>query len=394
MGRLRYALWPAGLALGVAAEWIGEPEFTILDATAGFALVFLGLAAWSRRPGSGVGPIMAAAGFAWFLGTIWNPAVFLHRGPLAHLLLSYPSGKLSGRFDRAAVATAYLYAAAYPVAANDYATIAFAVALLALTARRYALAGGPERRARLASLTAAASFAVVLALGAVARLADVNTGGTSLVAYDLVVGLIAVGLFADLLWGRWAQAAVTGLVVDLGETAAAGPLRERLARTVGDPTLVVGYWLPEQGRYVDEAGRPVELPPAGTDRTITPIEEDGTRIAALVTMWPFSTIPVSSLRSPRRRGSQSPTHGSRPRCAPGSRRWTSHGGASSTRPMPSAGGWNGSCAKVLSGGLLMSRSCSPTPTPWRMSAATSSRLASSCGNSPVAFIRRPLPSTG
>src|SRR2546422_134817 len=273
MGRLRYALWPAGLALGVAAEWIGEPEFTVLDAAAGFALVFLGLAAWSRRPGSGVGPIMAAAGFAWFLGTIWNPAVFLHRGPLAHLLLSYPSGKLSGRFDRAAVATAYLYAAAYPVAANDYATIAFAVALLALMARRYALAGGPERRARLASLTAAAAFAVVLALGAVARLADVNTGGTSLVAYDLVVGLIAVGLFADLLWGRWAQAAVTGLVVDLGETAAGGPLRGRLARAGGGPAPGLGDRRPGQWRYVDGGGTAVGRPPAADWRTVTHIDE-------------------------------------------------------------------------------------------------------------------------
>jgi signal transduction histidine kinase len=282
MRRLRHALWPAGLALGVAAVWIGRPDVIVLDAAAGFALVLLGLLASSRRPRSGVGPIMAAGGFAWFLGTLWSPAVFLHRGPLAHLLLSYPSGRLSSRLDRGAVAAAYAYAAAYPLAANDYATIAFALGLAALTARRYVLFGGPELRARLASLTAASAFAPVLALGAVARLADVGMDRTSLFAYDLVVGLIAVGLFADLLWGRWAQAAVTGLVVDLGEAAAAGPLRERLARTLGDPTLVVGYWLPEQGRYVDEAGRPVELPPAGTDRTITPIEEDGTRIAALV----------------------------------------------------------------------------------------------------------------
>jgi signal transduction histidine kinase len=282
MRQLRHALWPAGLAFGVAAEWIGAPEFVVLDAAAGLALAFLGMAAWSRRPGSGVGPIMAAGGFAWFLGTLWSPAVFLHRGPLAHLLLSYPSGRLSSRLDRVAVAAAYAYAAVYPVAANDYATIAFTLGLVAFTARRFLLAGGPERRARLASFAAASAFGLVLALGALARLADVGTDRTALFAYDLVVAVITVWLFADLLWGRWAQASVTGLVVDLGEPAAAGPLRERLARTLGDPTLVVGYWLPEEGRYVDEGGRPVELPPAGTNRTITPIEEDGTRIAALV----------------------------------------------------------------------------------------------------------------
>jgi signal transduction histidine kinase len=70
--------------------------------------------------------------------------------------------------------------------------------------------------------------------------------------------------------------------VDLGEPAAGGVLRDRLARTLGDPTLVVGYWLPGQRRYVDEAGRPVELPAAGAGRAVTPIEENGRRIAVLV----------------------------------------------------------------------------------------------------------------
>ena len=91
---LRFALWPAGLAFGVAAEWVGQPELIALDAAAGFALVFLGLVAWSRRPGSRAGPIMSAAGLAWFLGTLWAPALFLHRGPLAQLLISYPGGRL------------------------------------------------------------------------------------------------------------------------------------------------------------------------------------------------------------------------------------------------------------------------------------------------------------
>ena len=108
---LRYALWPAGLAFGVAAEWVGRPELIALDAAAGFALVFLGLVAWSRRPGSRAGPIMSAAGFAWFLGTLWAPAVFLHRGPLAQLLISYPGGRLSSRLQRVGAGAAYVYAA-------------------------------------------------------------------------------------------------------------------------------------------------------------------------------------------------------------------------------------------------------------------------------------------
>jgi signal transduction histidine kinase len=101
-------------------------------------------------------------------------------------------------------------------------------------------------------------------------------------AYEVVIGLVAVWLFADLLWGRWTQAAITGLVVDLGELGDAGTLRDRLARALGDPSLVVGYWLPGEGRYVDEAGRPVQLPSAGAERAVTPIAQDGEPVAALV----------------------------------------------------------------------------------------------------------------
>jgi signal transduction histidine kinase len=282
MRRLRYAPWPAGLAFGLTAEWVGQPQLAVLDAATGFALVVLGLAAWSSRPESRLGPIMAMAGSAWFLGTLWNPLVFLHRGPLAQLLLSYPSGRLSSRVERIAVTTAYAYAAASPVAGNDYATIVYALGLVALATLRYILSRGPERLALLVSVTAAAAFGLVLTLGAAARLAGASNDRAALFGYDLVVLLIAVSLFADLLWGRWTQASVTGLVVDLGEPGAAGTLRDRLARTLGDPTLVIGYWLPEDDRFVDEAGRPVELPATGAERAVTPIEQDGRRVAALV----------------------------------------------------------------------------------------------------------------
>jgi signal transduction histidine kinase len=279
---LRNGLWPAGLAFGVAAEWAGQPELMALDAAAGFTLVFLGLVVWSRRPGSRAGPIMSATGFAWFLGTLWAPAVFLHRGPLALLLISYPGGRLSSRLQKVAVAGACAYAAAGVVAENNSATIIFALGLVAMSARRYVAATGPERRARRASLIAAAAFGLVLVAGAIVGLAGAGGGRAVLAWYDLTICLIGIGLAADLLLGRWARGAVTGLVVDLGEPAAGGVLRDRLARALGDPTLVVGYWLPGQDRYVDEAGRPVALPAAGAARAVTPVEENGLRIAVLV----------------------------------------------------------------------------------------------------------------
>ena len=285
MQRLRHLLWPVGLALGTVATLVaydGDPALTAIDALTGFALLLLGLVAWSQRPGSGTGPIMAAAGFAWFLGSFGGWALYLHRGPIAHLVLSYPAGRLPSRLERGAVVAAYAYAAIYPLAANDYATLAFALGVVVVAARRSAVVAGPERGARVSALVAATAFGVMLALGALNGLGGWGADTAILWAYDIVVLLIAAGLFADLLWGRWPQATVTGLVVDLGEPGSAGTLRDRLARALGDPTLAIGYWLPDEGRYVDEAGQPLELPAGATERVVTPIEEDGTPIAALV----------------------------------------------------------------------------------------------------------------
>ena len=94
--------------------------------------------------------------------------------------------------------------------------------------------------------------------------------------------VIAAGLFADLRWGEWAQATVTALVVDLGDPATAGTLRDRLARTLQDPTLTIGYWLVEQNGYVDESGRPVVLPSGDDRRAVRLIDDAGAPLAVLI----------------------------------------------------------------------------------------------------------------
>ena len=145
MRRLRIALWPSAIALGIVAEWVGRPDAIALDAAAGFALSGFGLLAWTRRPDSRAGAIMAAGGLAWFVGSFSGWAVFLHRGPLAHLLGSYPLGSLRSRVERVAVAAAYAYAAVYPVARNDYAALAYSAGVAALCTARYVRAPRRER---------------------------------------------------------------------------------------------------------------------------------------------------------------------------------------------------------------------------------------------------------
>jgi signal transduction histidine kinase len=286
MRRPAVAVAVAGLAVAVAAELASylpeEPGLAAADATVGLAFIGLGVVAWERAPSSRSGLLMVATGFAWFAGSFASAALFLHRGPLVHLLVGYPRGRLRSRLEQLVVGAAYVDGAVYWLARQDAVTIALSLAVVVAALVGYLGAGGAERRARAAALVAALAVALVLGLGAVGRLADVGADATGLWVYQGVLVLVAVGLFADLLWGRWTQAAITGLMVDLGEPEQAGTLRAKLARAVGDPSLLVAYRLPDDDGYVDEAGRRVELAAAGENRAVTYLQEGGEQIGALV----------------------------------------------------------------------------------------------------------------
>ena len=73
---------------------------------------------------------------------------------------------------------------------------------------------------------------------------------------------------------------VEDLVVELG-TNGGDALTRRLASIVDDPTLQIGYWLPEQDRYVDPTGHPM-APIVEGGRVTTSIDRDGRRVAVLV----------------------------------------------------------------------------------------------------------------
>jgi signal transduction histidine kinase len=297
--RARWALLPAAVLLGLVAEWLALPGQSLLaaggDLATGLALIVCGLAAWSGRPESRVGVLLTLTGFAWFLGTFARSDIAavaalgaamlaFHRGPLFHAIVTYPGGRLSGgRLLAAVVALSYGYAVIVPVAQNNVATIIMVLLVLAAVVAGYARAAGPERQARLTAVAAAAAVAVPLAVGSIAPLLGSDTGaGPVLWGYEVALVLVAVGFLADLRYGRWGQAAVTKLVVDLGQPGESGTLTARLARALGDPRLVLAYWAPDANGYFDEAGNPVVLPGPGAGRTVTVIEHRGKRIAALV----------------------------------------------------------------------------------------------------------------
>ena len=176
MRALRLALLPSGIALGLVSEWATHETSTAAAAAADFAvggvLLTGGALAWERRPESRVGALMSASGLTWFLGTLFEPATFLHRGPLVHLLLSYPTGRLPTRLARVVAAAAYVDGAIEPLAANDGVTLVLCAAVALTAVRVFLGTSGPARKARRPAVAAALAYAAVLALGAIDRIAD------------------------------------------------------------------------------------------------------------------------------------------------------------------------------------------------------------------------------
>jgi signal transduction histidine kinase len=237
---------------------------------------------------------MAATGFTWFVGNFaragvaavaWGAAhlVYLHRGPLVQLVLTYPSGRPGSRLVRGTVAVGYVVAVITPIWRSAGATIVLAVALLAVCARDYAQSVGRLRRARRIALQATGGLSLVLAATAAARLLlppdEVN--GPALLVYEAALCLLAGGLLAGLLVAPWQRAAIADLVVELGQ-ARSGTLRGALARALGDPSLEIGYWLPHRTVFVDASGRVLSLPALDSARSVTIVEREGQPVAVLV----------------------------------------------------------------------------------------------------------------
>jgi signal transduction histidine kinase len=60
------------------------------------------------------------------------------------------------------------------------------------------------------------------------------------------------------------------------------PVRELLAESLGDRSVNIAYYLPDREVFVDEVGRPVELPDPASGRAWTAVERDGRPVAAIV----------------------------------------------------------------------------------------------------------------
>jgi signal transduction histidine kinase len=271
--------------------------------------------------------LVGTIGVIWILPTslTWTLSqllVGLGSVVFVHLVLAFPSGRLSDRYDRVLVASAYVFVALSRVAwllvwkppfqkdafspANPYvlwpnAELAWLfgpVALLAITpflfaavlvglVRHWRRATPATRRALLPIVLAAP---LQLALTVAWHVADANPEAWSAIRAALqhpVAGLAGlvfpVAFLVGLVRARLARAGIGDLAVELGQGVPLGGLRDTLARALRDPTLVLAFPGPSGAGYVDPDGQPIALPrPADHDRGVARLEREGEVLAALV----------------------------------------------------------------------------------------------------------------
>lgn len=296
-------LGAAAIVLGVGSEWLGarfaEPRQWIPDLAAGWALCAAGLVAAQQRPGSRVGSLLYLAGVTWFIpvasvtianalgdgpGTWVSSALFVvHRAPLAHAILTYPSGRIGGPMQRVAVLAAYASVVLPIVWQAPVAVIAASGAFAGVCYWSYREAVGLPRRARQLAARVATGLAAVVVAVLIVRLVEPGGQGpaASILLYDLALIAASVALVVGIIRYKGQDRAVVDLVVDVGQSRGGG-LREALANTLDDPSLELGYWIPEQSSYVDALGRRIALPGTDDGRAVTRIDRDGTPVAALI----------------------------------------------------------------------------------------------------------------
>ena len=309
--------------LAVAIHSVGGHHrdlIAVFGPVIGGASIGTGLQAWRRRPENRFGALLVAMGFAYCLSGLivttdpW-PFVFglaLIAVPYAilfHILLAFPSGRLSTTPDRLLAGASYAVATlgwwaclviedtgamglpGNPLLISDQhdlfvvlsrvrlGLVAVLIVVLGVVlTRRWLTVTRPQRRA----LTLVyASGGLVLGLyaiwsvcGALQLLPDAQENLER--ARVIALATVPFSFLAGLLRARVVGAnAVNELVTRLG--AGDGDLRDALA--LRDPSLELAFWRPERGEWVDGQGQAVALP---ADERRTPVERDGHPIAMLL----------------------------------------------------------------------------------------------------------------
>jgi len=248
--------------------------------------------------------------------TLLMLVVALQAPAYAHMAFGYPSGYVRDRLERALLVVAYVVGLlsmlppalfvnpgpcpgcprlapsllftghTFDITPIDRVFsslfIALGIAFIALAARRLRRWPPGARRTMLPLAIAAVFASAQLIVRDVALLTDwtqpLSTlewlGRVNLVVVPLA---IAVGVATI----RRHRGPLGDLVVELG-SAGPGEIRSALARAIGDPSLQLALWLPDQRRFVDENGTAVSVEPETSGRAVTLIGPREEPVAALV----------------------------------------------------------------------------------------------------------------
>ena len=343
MRSLRLALVGLGLAglaaglvcllIAVSSDHLDEVQVggAVFTPLIGWSFIATGLFAWWRRPANSFGALMTLVGFVWFLSALLASDVrglfaigglfsALPYALLLHMLVAFPSGRLQTRWERGLIGVAYFDTTVMqvlgllfletgtgdectgcpsnPLLVSDSQGIADAIfavqsligvlgvtAIAILLVRRWRRASSAYRSALTPVLATGVVTASLLIVSLVGNLTGIPDGTAEDVVDALSVTAMASVPFAflvGLLNSRLSRAAaVSEMVARLGEVDRRQGLRDALAEALGDPSLSLAYWVPEQGRYVDAAGHAAELPARAGSTVCTEVSHEGRPVAMI-----------------------------------------------------------------------------------------------------------------
>jgi PAS domain S-box-containing protein len=334
MTRIQVAVLGAALAFTAGGVYLAftsnheeDAAFVVAgNLIAAWAFIGSGLVAWSRRPENRFGALMTAVGLAWFVGALsesnhslphtigWTfgglfVAVFLHA------LMVFPRGYLETKVVYFVVITGYAVVTvgsgvaalfddhsdacgncppnAFLVRKSETAVTAveLLIAVVAVPAilaaawiliRRWRAASEPLRRALAPVYVTSGATLLFLVISVALSSVSQAVGNVFWWILLFVFASVPLSFLAGLLRTRLARASVGRLVEDLAAAPEPREVRTALRRALGDPSLRLGYWLPDSETYVDEVGQPFELEREAEGRATTPVEHEGALVAVLI----------------------------------------------------------------------------------------------------------------
>ena len=115
------------------------------------------------------------------------------------------------------------------------------------------------------------------------RLAAHNAYYVSMyIATFVTSSVVPLAFLGGLLRTHLHRGALAELIVELDRASAPASPEAAIVRALGDPRARLGFWLPEQCRYVDFDGHPMDLPSEGGGQAVKLLESGGAPLAVLV----------------------------------------------------------------------------------------------------------------